>query len=68
MCQVSSESLKNQGNCSFRAGDYESAVKHYTDAIGVDNDNDNAVLYSNRAMTYIKLLRLVCMYIQYNIT
>eukprot|EP00762_Andalucia_godoyi_P006131 ANDGO_00419.mRNA.1 mitochondrial Outer envelope protein 64 len=47
-----SRALKEQGNEAHRCGDYESAVRLYTDALKLDV---NAVLYSNRSASYLKL-------------
>lgn len=49
------ELLKNRGNDSFKAKNYEIAIKHYSDAIEIRNDEPAA--YSNRAQCYIYLKR-----------
>ena len=46
-------SLKEQGNKAFRDGEFFEAVQFYSQGIGVDSSNP--VLYSNRAMAYLKL-------------
>ena len=43
-------SFKDQGNAAFKAGDYASAIKHYTDAL-VSTPTDHTIL-SNRAAAY----------------
>ncbi|XP_053545809.1 tetratricopeptide repeat protein 12 [Bombina bombina] len=45
--------LKTLGNEAFVSGDYEAAVQHYTE--GLDKMKDMQVLYTNRALAYIKL-------------
>ncbi|KAG7861549.1 hypothetical protein KL919_002283 [Ogataea angusta] len=50
---MSVEELKNQGNEAFKAGNYQESVRIYNNAILLDPEN--AVLYSNKAMAYIKL-------------
>lgn len=51
--------LKAQGNASFAAKDYDSAVKHYTDAIAAAEQSGEKdglhVLYSNRSASYAGL-------------
>lgn len=44
--------LKDQGNAALNAGNFEGAIKFYTDAIKVDPKNH--VLYSNRSAAYCK--------------
>ncbi|KAG7886406.1 hypothetical protein KL938_000059 [Ogataea parapolymorpha] len=50
---MSVEELKNQGNQAFKAGNYKESARIYNNAIMLDPGN--AVLYSNKAMAYIKL-------------
>lgn len=40
------------GNVAFKAGKYEDAIKHYTQAI--EHDPDMVVAFNNRGMAYIK--------------
>lgn len=44
--------LKEEGNCHFKQGDYESSIKSYLDAVHVCPENDSstrAILFSNLA-------------------
>lgn len=50
-----SDDLKAKGNAFFSAGDYDSAIQAFTDAIAIDPDN--AVLYSNRSAAYASARR-----------
>ncbi|KAG8434448.1 hypothetical protein GDO86_012716 [Hymenochirus boettgeri] len=45
--------LKDLGNKAFSRGDYDTAVKHYSE--GLEKLRDMQVLYTNRAQAYIKL-------------
>ena len=42
--------LKTQGNAAFSSGDYENAIKLFTQAIELDTTNH--VLYSNRSAAF----------------
>lgn len=52
---MSEEALKSQGNEQFKAQNFENALTLYNQAIEIAPNNP--VLYSNKAMTLIKLLR-----------
>ncbi|KAJ7304927.1 hypothetical protein JRQ81_010603 [Phrynocephalus forsythii] len=45
--------LREKGNDAFSKGDYEEAIKRYTE--GLNKQKDMQVLYTNRAQAYIKL-------------
>ncbi|XP_061576307.1 tetratricopeptide repeat protein 12 [Cololabis saira] len=47
--------LKDKGNEAYARGDYETAVKYYSD--GLAEVKDMQTLYTNRAQAYIKLER-----------
>lgn len=47
------DALKAQGNKAFQAGQFEEAIKHFTDAINLDPSNH--VLYSNRSASHASL-------------
>ena len=47
------ESLKQQGNAALQAGNVDSALDLYTQALKLSG-GDNAVLYSNRSAAYCK--------------
>lgn len=51
------ERLKSSGNDAFKNGDAETALKHYSDAIELDDSNSTfkAVLYCNKAAALMKL-------------
>lgn len=44
--------MKEKGNAALTSGEYEEAVKHYTDAIALDPKNH--VLFSNRSAAHAK--------------
>lgn len=50
------EKLKEEGNEAIKQANYEEAETKYTEAINLDpyNKKLNAVIYSNRALTYMK--------------
>ncbi|GLC51021.1 hypothetical protein PLESTB_000457400 [Pleodorina starrii] len=48
-----SDALKAQGNAAFSAGNFEEAIKFFTEAIEVDPNNH--VLYSNRSASHASL-------------
>lgn len=50
MAQITA--LKEKGNSALQDGKFEEAIKHYTNAIALDEDNH--VLYSNRSVAYAK--------------
>ena len=41
-----------KGNESYRVGDYDDAIQHYSKSIAFDDSN--GVVYANRAMVYLK--------------
>lgn len=51
------ESDSEKGNEAFKAGDYPSAIGHYTEAILADKSNPTYPL--NRAAAYLKLGKYV---------
>ena len=48
----SGPSSKDLGNAAFKAGQYESAIEHYTRS--VREDGETAVAYANRSMSFLK--------------
>ena len=50
------ESLKEEGNQLLKSGKFEEAEQKYTEAINLDPSNKklNAIVYSNRALTFMK--------------
>ena len=50
------EQLKEEGNELIKAQKFEEAAQKYTEAIELDPSNKklNAIIYSNRALTFIK--------------
>ncbi len=50
--QEEAEKLKEQGNEYFKKGDYERAIKLYSEAIELDSKSP--ALYANRAFAYLK--------------
>ncbi|CAB1347520.1 unnamed protein product, partial [Coregonus sp. 'balchen'] len=53
MKQEKANALKEKGNVAYAQGEYETAVKLYSD--GLDERRDMQPLYTNRAQSYIKL-------------
>jgi DnaJ family protein C protein 7 len=51
------ERLKSEGNDAFKSGNCQEAIRLYTEAIAVDEDNTlvNSILYCNRAAAKINL-------------
>ena len=51
------EELKDQGNTEFKAGNYDEAIRHYTESIEMDQGHKSlvSVLYTNRAIVFMKL-------------
>lgn len=51
--EAAAEELKGKGNAAITAKDYDSAIKHYTDALALSADGPNSHVYlSNRAAAY----------------
>jgi len=50
------EKIKENGNEALKNGKLDEAIKEYTEGLEVDKNNNrmNAILYSNRALCYIK--------------
>lgn len=44
--------MQAKGNAAFSAGQYDEAIKYFTEAIGVDPSNH--VLFSNRSASYVR--------------
>lgn len=54
--EKTAEELKALGNSAMTAKDYDTAVKHYTDALDLTSNGPNShVYYSNRAAAYCSL-------------
>jgi len=51
--KVLANECKDQGNIEFERGNYEEALKSFSQAI--DLDPDNHIFYSNRSACYMKL-------------
>ena len=46
------DNLKDQGNDAFQKGEFENAIRFYSQAIEIDPDNH--ILLSNRSAAYLK--------------
>ncbi len=57
LAQIILSDQNNQGNAAFKAGDYATAVGHYSSAIV--NDRKDYTLPLNRAAAYLKLGKYV---------
>jgi len=53
--RVKADEERKKGNQSFKDGDYEHAIAHYSMAVSIDPKN--ATLYTNRALAYQKAER-----------
>jgi tetratricopeptide (TPR) repeat protein len=53
MSKWQAEQLKEQGNSHFKNGEYEEAIKFYSQAI--QQNSDNPLYYTNRANARLKL-------------
>lgn len=53
----SAEGYKSAGSKAWSSGNYEEAIKQFTNAIGADGSNNSEFLktvYSNRSAAYMK--------------
>jgi tetratricopeptide (TPR) repeat protein len=50
---ISVDELKSKGNAAFTSGNYQEALKYFTNALELDHDN--AILLSNRSGAYTSL-------------
>lgn len=46
-------SLQAKGNAAFSAGNYDEAIKYFTEAIALDSGNH--ILYSNRSAAHVRV-------------
>ncbi|ORY81850.1 hypothetical protein BCR35DRAFT_304029 [Leucosporidium creatinivorum] len=46
---------KEKGNAAFKAGDYQLAIRHYSNAIANDIDPGDPLYFTNRAQAYLKV-------------
>lgn len=51
--EAQAEAFRLEGNNAFKSGDFKGAILGYSKAIGLDPKN--SVLFSNRAMAYLKV-------------
>lgn len=50
--------VQAKGNAAFSSGNFEEAITHYT--AGIDVDETNHVLFSNRSACEVLFIRFLC--------